>query len=784
MPSNEGPARHRKTSSQGQSGRFVVPAIPLPHAKRQAAAAANRSANANVNTGQPKPSATGRKRNSDHGKLPKAVDNQASNVQANFSKVQDNEPTPSASQDTGQATAASSSSTAQKDSPLHDTTNTEKKTAGSMSKEDPSVAHSGNNAAPLQSVIDKKMDVPRSSVAPEYVNGAHDKKQPDAAHHLAGAHGQAQEASPAPSSAKQKVAASFHADQHPNTADIGVPEMASADGRYQMHRHHLSNSGLHFGALNDSGTSSPGLSTPAGFGPPPGMRMPDHPGFVPHNGNGISQTTTGNPDMIPGLGFDNHGRPNIPFGPGDVRQLAGNGFAPSTPQSFHDSQSSVQQDDTAFYQQVHPGPPLNGDSMSSRPFPESIPQALHRPPPILHPTPPLAMPFNGNQALALVSFVHQAWLNGQYTDCLLEVQDQVGRQERLPVHQMVIAQSPVLNKRLSEQAQIFQGTVSPQTPVSLGFKIDNKWFSVESLKLVINHLYGLPLPNPNFHGPLSEIDRLFMAGPPRRCFFFALSYAAGGYVFGVDTVLRRGAELATQCLDASTIENAMAFAVEGHVDKGTHDHFQYGDAARIMLHTIVAFVASSLSYSFQLDISVTSDRNEYSRLPHDSPSTSKTENVIVKGNGSGHLSKGSNSQKPLNIQFGDLSLSDGRYPYDNGIPDAVVSRILLNLPFSSLKLLIEAGPNATAELRRDVVQATVREREARRLRALDAILDGRVAEVGAALEVLRTPEPRQVSEWSILGWCEELNDSAEGPSLVREWQPLKLPPKSSGAAYP
>lgn len=648
----------------------------------------------------------------------------------------------------------------------------------------------------------------RPSAVSEHVNGLNDKEKPeigkfasysylghvlcltrDPGHHVVEAHGDVQATSAAPSSAQQKVSASSRTDRHSNTTDVGAPGSANSDGRYRMHQSHLSNSGLHFGAFNDSGTSSPGLPTSAGFGPPPGMPIPDgHSGFMPHNGNGIPQAAPGNPEMMPGLSFDNHGMPTMPFGPGDVRQMASNGFAPSTPHSFHDSQSSVQQDDPTVYQQAHPGPPPNGipaDSMSSRPFQESMPQALNRAPPMLHPTPPLAMPFNGNQALALVSFVQQAWLSGQYVDCTLEVQDHRRMHERLLVHHMVIAQSPVLNNILLEQGlQPFPGAVGPRPPMTLYFNTDNKWFSVESLKLVVNHLYGFPLPNPNFHGPLSEIDGLFMAGPPRRCFFFALSYAAGGHVFGVDTVLRRGAELATQCMDASTIESAMAFAVEGHVDKGTHEHFQYGDGAKIILHAIVAFVASSLSPSFQLDISATSDGIQYARLPYDSPSTPKAHTVIVKGNGAGHLSKGSNAQKPLNIQFGDLSLSDGHYRNDGGIPTAIVSRILLNLPFSLLKLLIEAGPNATAEVRRGVVQATIQEREARRLRALDAVVTGRIANADAALEVLRSPEPRQVSEWSILGWCEELNDTAEGPSLARQWQPLKFTPKSSATEYP
>lgn len=47
MASTKGPAGHGRMGSSSLSGRLVIPAIPLPHVKRQAAAAASRNANAN-----------------------------------------------------------------------------------------------------------------------------------------------------------------------------------------------------------------------------------------------------------------------------------------------------------------------------------------------------------------------------------------------------------------------------------------------------------------------------------------------------------------------------------------------------------------------------------------------------------------------------------------------------------------------------------------------------------------------------------------------------------------
>lgn len=573
-----------------------------------------------------------------------------------------------------------------------------------------------------------------------------------------------------------------------STTESEAPAPANLNGRYRLQQSHLSDNNLHFGALDDSEVSSPGLATSGGFGPPPGFAAPSNQSrVVTHAGNGVSQAALSAQDMMLGASFDNLGRPVMAFTLGDLNYSLPNGLNPSKPQSFHDSQSSVQQDDVAAYQPQLSGAPPNGlssDGVPPRPFQNHIPRALNHPPPMLHPASPLGLSYHNNQALGLAAFIQQAWLNGQYVDCVLEVRDRRGLVDRFPAHHLILAQSPVLNNLLLEQGlQPLPFSLSPRPPMTIFLNTDNKWFWTESLKLIINSLYGFSYPNPNPQGPLNELDASFLMGHSSRCLGFALSYAAGGHILGLNQVLARGAELATRHLEPRTVDTAMAFALEDYTDKGTHEHFKYGAGSKILLHAIVGFVASNLSQSFHLDVSSTLKGVEYARLPYDSASTSESETIASKGNVVGHLSKGSNVQKQLNIQFGDLSVS-AQGQDESGVFTATLSRVLLNLPFSSLKLLAEYGPETTTSVRVQAVQMAVREREARRLRALDAVVSGVTANADMVREMLQSPEPKQYTHWGVLGWREELTHTAEGPSLARQWQPLRLTAKLPVTEYP
>lgn len=93
---------------------------------------------------------------------------------------------------------------------------------------------------------------------------------------------------------------------------------------------------------------------------------------------------------------------------------------------------------------------------------------------------------------------------------------------------------------------------------------------------------------------------------------------------------------------------------------------------------------------------------------------------------------------------------------------------------------------ANAESRYRIVKAAVDERESRRLKAVDAVVAGRVADSDTIRAALRAPEPRSMNEWSALGWQEELlpYGNADGPSLGRKWAPLTEPQNGPVSEYP
>lgn len=166
------------------------------------------------------------------------------------------------------------------------------------------------------------------------------------------------------------------------------------------------------------------------------------------------------------------------------------------------------------------------------------------------------------------------------------------------------------------------------------------------------------------------------------------------------------------------------------------------------------------------------------------------------------LGKGRRSQKLTNIQFGDLTLAESNPASATETPKAlrpaqpvshaVLSRILLNIPFTQLKMILESSGSgnvngwANAESRYRIVKSAVDEREARRVKAVEAVSDGRVPGAGELRASLRAPEPRDMPQWGALGWHEEMlpYGNPDGPSLGRKWAPLSAPQGGPVADYP
>lgn len=420
----------------------------------------------------------------------------------------------------------------------------------------------------------------------------------------------------------------------------------------------------------------------------------------------------------------------------------------------------------------HPGP-MTGGSVQPGPMP------LH--------AAPSGFPSTGGHAPSLQGFIQEAWSTGKYVDCMLEIRLPAGPPVRFPAHHMVLAQSPLLEKLLFEQGQDpLPYSVSLRPPFTLFLSTDEPWARPDALELALRHMYGYPLlPETRF-----STEATPFAGSHSERFNFALSYMVSGLVLGWNPAVKRGGEIAAHLVSIETLETAMQFALDGHVDKGSFVEFKYGDASKALLHKIVELV-SNLTPTIHLNTMVTCSSQKFARLPYDSPPPSESSTVEIRGNATAHLKGDSQSQRPLHIRFGDLTTSseeeegssetlDGSYQPTS---DVVLSRVLLNLPFAYLKMFIECGPEEGLETRCRVVQEVIREREARRLRGLNAVIGKKVPGAQMAEATLQRPEPQGYTKWEVLGWREELSSSTGCPTIARQWSPLRVAQKV-GAAYP
>ncbi|KAK5995247.1 hypothetical protein PT974_03646 [Cladobotryum mycophilum] len=593
---------------------------------------------------------------------------------------------------------------------------------------------------------------------------------------------------------------------------ISRPSTPLPNGPPHMHQAHLSNGSVHFGAFRDSQSSSPAPPHSGGIAPPPGMPMPD--GRAPHmmhpNGNGFPPMMPYGAEMIPGTNFDTYGRPaGMPYGPMDYPPY-GNALGPSTPHSFHDSQSSAHPEEGGMFNQYPPGlrngavGPVDDShtTIQSRLYgPHDYPRMMPNPN-----VPPPHMMSPGDNADGLVGYIQQQFASLDLADCALELRytDDRAPPVRIPGHRFMFARSFQLFNLLRKQT--FQADGSPQT---LLLETESKWIRSDSFYMAVQRLYGLPL----LHAPprRNNVDTdVTDAGTANDQFEFAISYAAAGHLLEWGSVLRRGCEVATHLLSWQTLERALEFALEGYTDRGTHESHKYSDGSKILLGAVVTFIVHNFPSHFNLDADST-EPVPFARLPlHPLPPPSTvvpiTDNVVsstAPGVSGVQLGKGRRSQQLSGIQFGDLSFIENK----NGgsateTPKAThqaqpttyttLSRILLDLPFAQLKMILESSGSgnvngwANAEARYRLIKTAVDERESRRHRVLEAVLSGRVPDADMIRAGLRSPEPRDLGPWTALGWQEDMLPfgNPDGPSLARKWVPLMEPPNGSVAEYP
>lgn len=512
--------------------------------------------------------------------------------------------------------------------------------------------------------------------------------------------------------------------------------------------------------------------------------------------------------MMPGSNFDSYGRPAMGFAPMDSYPAYGNNFGPSTPHSFHGSQSSAHPDDSGMYNQFPLGGP--GGSRNNANGPGDDQAQNHQGRMFGAPEHPRMMPNHGmppqmtpqgDDADGLIGHLQQQFAAPELSDCTLELRylDDRAAPVRIPGHRVVLSRSPQISTLLRKQAYQTGPSDHPQI---LLLETDSKWIRSEAFYMGVQRLYGVPLlPIP----PRSGMDgEVVAAGSARERLSFALAYAAAGHLLQWSSLVRRGSVIATQILDWETIETAVEFALEEYSDRGTHESFKYGEGSKRLLHAVVTFIVHNLPLGFAIDTSVPQPEH-YARLPGYAPvpasSESDTTSPTIARGTSMQLGKGRHSRKLSTIQFGDLSVEEAQNDASDTprasrpaqpVSHALLSRILLNLPFGQLKMILESSGSgnvsgwANAEARYRTIKDVVEERERRRRGAVDAVISGRVPNAGAIQACLRSPEPQTSGQYTSLGWQEEIlpYGNTDGPSLVRKWVPLMDASHDLTAAYP
>lgn len=595
-----------------------------------------------------------------------------------------------------------------------------------------------------------------------------------------------------------------------NNGDIPCgPPPPMPNGPVHMHHSHPSTGSIHFGTFQDSQTPSPAPPHTGGIVPPPGIATADaRPAYMGGpGGNGF-------PPMIPPYGaemmqpgnFDNYGPPAMTYGPMENFPPYGNNFGPSTPHSFRDSHSSGPADDNGMYHQYPPNGQRNG---ATGPGESDGLVANHQGRVFGHQEYPRMMPGRGHphqmagpddNGDGFLGYMQQQFANHELADCTLELRyvDDRAAPVRIPGHRVIFARSGTLADQVKKQIHQVSSDRALQT---LLLKTGSKWIRSDSFYMAVQRLYGLPLLSMPPRDMAESAD-VTDAGTCNEQLEFALSYAAAGHLLEWAPVIRRGCEVATQLLSWQTLEKVIEFALDGYNDTGSHVSYKYGEGSSILLNALVTFIVHNLPPSFNLDTSA-EDPMEYARLPEcppPPPAAKKRAPVIARG--SSVLGMGRRSQQITGIQFGDLSLAEEANTSDSvtpkatrqaqPVPHVVLSRALINLPFAQLKMILESAGSgnvngwANAESRYRIIRSAVEEREARRLRTVDAVLRGRVQTPIPIRSALCNPVPQDMWPWTALGWQEEIlpYGNADGPSLGRKWVPFSDPQREPPAAYP
>ncbi|KAI1421151.1 hypothetical protein F5Y12DRAFT_787714 [Xylaria sp. FL1777] len=592
-------------------------------------------------------------------------------------------------------------------------------------------------------------------------------------------------------------------DQHQHPAIFHAPPPHHMHPH--QHRHQISNGGgIMFGGF-DSHTPSP-VPHPGGFLPPPhppingenrGHPRPNghHHSHSSSNGFPAPINTHFRGDMMPMSTMDAYGTVPAHTPPVHIDAYApGAGrYGPPTPHSFHGSHTSGE---------------LNGMENTTLPY---LPNGSYAPHtrhehPAAHPHPPVPFPpFLPPQAISRqfgapedevmegVRYIRSLFDNGELADCVLELISAKGRHHPVKIsgHKLILARSPALKQH------ILTARAKDRGSHTITMEIDDSYLRSDSWWMAVQRLYQHPLFQlpPMLGNAGNEMD---FAGNKADRFSFCLGYAAAGHILAMQDVLIRGLEIAANTLTWETVEIGLGFVLENtvqrHFDHSTEPEealpstfleFGYGPETKILLSAILNFLINEFPPNFELDTSVL-DIPKIARIPvsasvNTAPTRARTIDKVAPTIARGTITRQNAKQARLSsIKFGDLPAA---YP-DDGTPpqrepaecSSILSRILLNLPYDDLCQVLTSGSNGvsgwnSAQDRYHAVADVVLEREARRLRAVEAVRSEAVPNAREIQARLSAPHRYTIAEpWDVLNWKEEVTCD-ETPRIVRRWIP-------------
>lgn len=554
---------------------------------------------------------------------------------------------------------------------------------------------------------------------------------------------------------------SFHPQANPPMHFRGpVPEpirlpQHNFNNHSHVHQHHPSNGSLIFGGLHGSNSSSPAPHSGGAF--PPGLMLPQH-----------------SADRhVPVTAVDEYGRPIMAAAPMDGPM--GMNYGPNTPHSFHGSQGSRQVEENGFVHQ----PLVNGHNSSDLGPPgltsASAPGLSSAP--AGGPYPLNDYPREIADLMAFTRTIHSLFARPQFADCdlYLVIPDRLtstnsqypGKPNgplRLPGHRAVLWVNPIMRRLITEQSS----SQSPEVRITS----DDPYMRADAFWRAIKYLYGM---QPNSALPASIENESNV-----EKFHYALAYVAAGAYLETPQISIGGVGMASHWVNWDTVETGLEFALTGatilsitmHLPNVMFPEFRYkhGIYVNQLVQEMMHFIISHFPPQFTLDPTVSDP--QYARLP----------SVSSRGGHartSQNLSVAQAANRLSSIQFGDMATTEN----DTNGPSsdtsssssghaAALSRILLNLPYTMLKYVLESHGLGnvsgwmSGQDRHKMMSQIIDEREARRLRFVNELVAGRLP-VPAGLQG-REPQPMD-GVWENVAWREEMQ-SAE--LLVRSWVPV------------